>query len=604
MAISSEIEKLERRWQQTSGLVFAPLAEAYRKAGLHARALEVLEQGLALHAEYGPALIVRARCHLDMGDLDAAEAAFNQALVRDPLDPIALRGLADVCERSGRLPEAIERLRALVDVDPRNSEARVILERLLATPAPAREPEPVPPPSEPVQMNVEPPRDQLDSLDFDVVNLSAGESLPALPEERTAAPVEEDFLVQTFATEPLEVPVVEEVRGPILWNPAPNATAEPSVGSATSFEAVADLELTEPVESVASAAEIVPSADSPGPVEPVVAAAPDSVAPSGLATPSEPVAVAGPVDTAEPVELEASDQPTPEPETPLTVVTAVVEDVPLPLDDAFDEFEEVADVGDIDAFEEPALPEPVAAAPEFEAVDVGEAVELAESVEAPEPVVEEPTVEEYASRVDVPLEIDEVTAEAEGAAAAPEPVSSPVLIVTESMAELFLRQGHRELGLAVYRQLLERDPGADHLRGAIARLEQELAPPPVPSVPPPVARVFAAAETGGRSVERRLQAVLHAPPPSSASTVLPPAIEPGAEPTRASGEALSLASVFGDEPAQPRREAEPPPPAASNEPSYDEFFGAGPAEPAASPTPRGEGEDLRQFNDWLKGLKR
>ena len=34
MAISSEIEKLEKRWQATSGLVFAPLAEAYRKAGL------------------------------------------------------------------------------------------------------------------------------------------------------------------------------------------------------------------------------------------------------------------------------------------------------------------------------------------------------------------------------------------------------------------------------------------------------------------------------------------------------------------------------------------------------------------------------------------
>jgi len=122
MAISSEIEKLEKRWQQTSGLVFAPLAEAYRKAGLQARALELLEQGLALHIDYGPALIVRARCHLDTGDLGSAENAFNQALVRDPLDPIALRGLADVFERTGRLPEAVERLRALVDVDPRNTD--------------------------------------------------------------------------------------------------------------------------------------------------------------------------------------------------------------------------------------------------------------------------------------------------------------------------------------------------------------------------------------------------------------------------------------------------------------------------------------------------
>ena len=91
MAISSEIEKLEKRWQATSGLVFAPLAEAYRKAGLQARALEILEQGLALHADYGPALIVRARCHLDTGDFAAAEEAFNQALIRDTLDPIALQ---------------------------------------------------------------------------------------------------------------------------------------------------------------------------------------------------------------------------------------------------------------------------------------------------------------------------------------------------------------------------------------------------------------------------------------------------------------------------------------------------------------------------------
>jgi hypothetical protein len=106
-------------------------------------------------------------------------------------------------------------------------------------------------------------------------------------------------------------------------------------------------------------------------------------------------------------------------------------------------------------------------------------------------------------------------------------------------------------------------------------------------------------------VERRLQAVLHAPPPSTASTVLPPAIEPGAEPTRPSQDALSLSAVFGDEPAQrPRREEEAAPSTNAAEPSYDEFFGAGPSEPAAAPAPRGEGEDLRQFNEWLKGLKR
>jgi len=135
MAISSEIEKLERRWQENpAGLMFAPLAEAYRKAGNYQRALEVLEVGLAVHADYVPALIVRGRCHLDAADLAASETAFHQALASDPANPIALRSMADLYERSGRLDEAIERLTLLVEVDRGDGEARASLERLRGRP--------------------------------------------------------------------------------------------------------------------------------------------------------------------------------------------------------------------------------------------------------------------------------------------------------------------------------------------------------------------------------------------------------------------------------------------------------------------------------------
>ncbi|HEV8356929.1 MAG TPA: hypothetical protein VGQ17_09220, partial [Gemmatimonadales bacterium] len=60
MAVTSEIEKLERRWQENPlGLTFAPYAEACRKAGELAKALELLETGLAQHPTYVPAHIVR-----------------------------------------------------------------------------------------------------------------------------------------------------------------------------------------------------------------------------------------------------------------------------------------------------------------------------------------------------------------------------------------------------------------------------------------------------------------------------------------------------------------------------------------------------------------
>lgn len=124
MAHSSEIEKLERRWMDNpTGLTFAPLAEAYRRAGDHPRALEVLELGLAQHPAYVPALIVRARCHLDAHLGGEAETSFHAVLHSDPHNLIALKGLADICESSGRLPGALEFLDRMLEADPTHTEA-------------------------------------------------------------------------------------------------------------------------------------------------------------------------------------------------------------------------------------------------------------------------------------------------------------------------------------------------------------------------------------------------------------------------------------------------------------------------------------------------
>jgi len=66
MAASSEIEKLERRYAENpDGRYFAPLADAYRKAGQVDRALELVRAGLEKHADYLSAHIVLGRCLLD-----------------------------------------------------------------------------------------------------------------------------------------------------------------------------------------------------------------------------------------------------------------------------------------------------------------------------------------------------------------------------------------------------------------------------------------------------------------------------------------------------------------------------------------------------------
>jgi hypothetical protein len=224
--------------------------------------------------------------------------------------------------------------------------------------------------------------------------------------------------------------------------------------------------------------------------------------------------------------------------------------------------------------------------------------------------VEEPAVEAPA-RAEQLVSEEPVANEPVAEPAADAVVEEPALIVTESMAELFLKQGHRELALAVYRQLTEREPADARLLEAVGILEAELARPSAPAATPEPRR-HAAAATGGLSVEQYLQAALHSPPPATASSVLPPAIEPGlaGEPTRAIDQSLSLGAVFGDETSglAPSREDESSSAVGPTEPSYDEFFGAGPSEETAA---YGSGvggssevEDLRQFNEWLKGLKR
>jgi hypothetical protein len=127
----SEIEKLERRYAENpQGLTFAPLAEVHRKNGELQRALDLLGPGLAIHPDYIPASIVLGRCHLDLGDVHAAETAFLHVLALDGENVIALKALADISERLLKFEDAERWLHNLLSVDRSNDEAREQLQRV------------------------------------------------------------------------------------------------------------------------------------------------------------------------------------------------------------------------------------------------------------------------------------------------------------------------------------------------------------------------------------------------------------------------------------------------------------------------------------------
>ena len=74
MPYTSEIEKLERRYAENpKGRNFAPLADAYRKAGQVDQAIELCKSGLERHPDYVSAHIVYGRCLIDQKNAGAAD---------------------------------------------------------------------------------------------------------------------------------------------------------------------------------------------------------------------------------------------------------------------------------------------------------------------------------------------------------------------------------------------------------------------------------------------------------------------------------------------------------------------------------------------------
>lgn len=129
-----EIRRFEEQYRrQPESLVFARLADAYRKTGEPGRALEILEEGIARHPDYLSAHIVRARTYRDLAREDEARGAFERVLELDAQNLVAIRGLADLARRRGDRERERHWVRRLVQADPFNEEPAARLAELDAS---------------------------------------------------------------------------------------------------------------------------------------------------------------------------------------------------------------------------------------------------------------------------------------------------------------------------------------------------------------------------------------------------------------------------------------------------------------------------------------
>lgn len=521
MAYTSEIDKLEARFRDNpKGRNFAPLADAYRKAGLIDNAIDLCQNGLKLHPDYVSAYIVYARCLVDKKDDPGALGVFKQVLDLDKENIIALRGLAELAERMGKYEEEVEWLSRLLNADPMNGDAAEALARAKGKAA-----------------------------------AKPTESAAAAPDAATAPMAKPDFAVDKETPEPVTLrPAetqaapsadIENFETPITFNPNAHASAK-----ADGLEVQEDVELNaQQIEQVEIEGLARTQYEGSGMFK--LDAPERSPAPDGL----------------------------PDLDESLPQV-----DLPLIMPD-----EEIRPAA------RAAPPRP------------------------PQPPAPPPPAPPPAARIPAAVALADDDGAADTAT-----LSKAAPVVTETMAELYLQQGHTQDALRVYQALLAQRPNDAKLRSKVEQLSSGGKKRSGVSAQAFLKGIWSGA---GRSAAP-------APEPLGTLAAAFDVAEPGApgqplgEPSHPAQDHISLDSVFGEDAA--RRSATPaaeptPAPEGLGAPeagktggfSFDEFFAgsktdAAPASPKTLGGTRASGRSQRppedeaeadQFQQWLKKLK-
>ena len=550
MAYQSEIEKLEQRYRENPDQWFAALADSYRKAGSLDLALDVVRAGLDKRPNYVSGHIVLGRCLLQKPDDGAAAQAFEKVLSLDAENVIALKALSEVSERAGRMADAVRWLTRLLEVDPMNEEAAEALLRLKAAGAAAAPPTPA----------------------ATAQTAEAAEGTPVAGLEATIA--------EASTVEP-------EPAGEFTIEKSQDATRVSQAG-AVSLEALG-------LDAGEALVELEPMEfEPPLAGEPVAAEA-------GVETMAfEPPSAAETPALAPDVEPMQFTPPEPD------VIASAPAEIPVqPFDDQLawgtgERLSGAISQADLEAAGQVRESTLEPAARELPGLEFAEVPPVG--------------VEERIRGGDLPLIFpDEVPPRAEaGAREAEAPVGSvPEAVVTETMAELYAKQGLMAEARDTYRKLAALRPGdpavasrLNELEGVVAGRRLAGGARVVESGGGPSARDFLAGVFGG-TAPAPSAAPVEASTPMEAAIGGAPRGAPA--PTRPASDEVSLASVFGEEPAPVRQPAAPAQPEATPAGqgfSFDEFFGG--QKSSAAPGQAGEdtgAEGSDDFKRWLKGLK-
>ncbi len=143
--ITSEITELKKKLEENpDSLVFAPLADAYRKQGGLEEAVKICKKGLEKHPNYTSARVVLGRIYQEQKKIEQAASEFKKVLETDPENLMAHSLLGSIFVGQGDCQSAIEEYQKILTLNPDDEETQEALKQAIEKAAeeqkPSREP--------------------------------------------------------------------------------------------------------------------------------------------------------------------------------------------------------------------------------------------------------------------------------------------------------------------------------------------------------------------------------------------------------------------------------------------------------------------------------
>jgi tetratricopeptide (TPR) repeat protein len=424
MASTARIDELKKKFDENPRRYFAPLANEFRKAGDAGQAVMICEEFLPQQPGHMSGHIVYGQALFDLGRMDDARTVFETALTLDPENLIALRHLGDIARAHGDLESGRHWYQRVLEADPRNEDVQALIASLDADVAPAP-----PAPQAVSSSGVE------QSTSVELSPAFDGSAPATSFHEPAAAPPPLPAAPPPPAESLLELDMVDEHA---LGTPSGAAAAPQDTGHADGFE---------PMEFSAPASSTMAGSGLEDRLESSEFSAPQASVPplEGLEETALDAFEARPAEIAQ--NARRSDEAAPP---------------PLP------DLEPAADFATMSAADElPVDIPPEVIAAEAELIDAREAESAAPNTTSPEHSA--PAVPEF-------------PAEAAPPPGPPPRVTPSQPFVTETMAELYVKQGFREQALDVYKLLLAASPENQRLRERVAELQPRDEPDTGPNI--------------------------------------------------------------------------------------------------------------------------